>query len=181
MKIVRWLLMMAIIVPACAIVTAGQEQTSAPAPKSPPKIETKFDSGKNETTVELRALLIRGTETEKILISVTGTFATRTPKKHPEQVIFIISVLSTEYKYPDVGKLLITSDGKTLAPILLVNFDRRPAEPLCLETLGTRIDFDVFMKMAKGKAVQLQFGETSVELRPDHLELLSSLADLLHT
>jgi hypothetical protein len=49
-----------------------------------------------------------------------------------------------------------------------------------VETLGTRLDYDAFMKMAKAKSVQLHFSETSFALGDEHLAMLGKLADLLH-
>jgi hypothetical protein len=40
--------------------------------------------------------------------------------------------------------------------------------------------YDVFMKLAKGKKVEMQFADTSFKLSDDHLALLGKFADLLH-
>jgi len=89
-------------------------------------------------------------------------------------------LLNTSYRFPDINQLTITCDGKRLAPILLLNLDKRPAEPLFLETLGTRMNYDVFMKVAKARSVQMEFADTSFTLSDSHLALLGELADLIH-
>src|SRR6185369_4837448 len=115
----------------CLTTSAGQE----PAPAAPaalqrtqPKVEKKFDSAKNQTTEGFQMVQIKGTETEKLIISAEATYATESPKNHPEDVLFIISLLNTSYRFPDINQLTITCDGKRLAPILLLNLDKRPAE-----------------------------------------------------
>jgi hypothetical protein len=182
MKLTRCVLAFALLLSSYFAISAQEPAASSQAAgeSSGPTIETKFDSAKNETTVGFRMLQITGSETQKLLISVQATYATQTPKDHPDDVVFIISALNTAYRYPDVNRLNITVDGKRLDPVLLLNLDKRPAEPLFLETLGTRMKYDVFMKLTKGKSVQLEFSETSFALRDSDLALLAKLADLLH-
>jgi hypothetical protein len=144
------------------------------------RIETKFDSTKNQTTVELKGQII-GTATEKLWISVDGTYATQTPKKHPEDVVFIISAMNkTGYRFPDINSLIITIDGKRLGPVLLLNLDKRASGEDYLETLGTRMKYDVFMQLVKGKKAEKQFGKLSFELDEQQLAKLKQVADLLH-
>ena len=183
MKLTSCVIASALLAPVCLTTSASQEpgpSAQARLQDAQPKVEKKFDSARNETTVGIKMLLIRGTETEKIVITAEATYATESPKKHPEDVVFIISALSTSYRYPDINQLIITCDGKRLSPILLLNLDKRPAEPLFLETLGTRMKYDVFMKLAKAKSAQLEFGDTSLVLTDSHLALLGELADLMH-
>jgi len=183
MKLTRCVMASALIASVCLVTSAGQEpgpSAQARLQGTQPKVEKKFDSAKNETTVGFQMMLIRGTETEKLVITAEATYATESPKKHPEDVLFIISALSTSYRYPDINQLTITCDGKRLSPILLLNLDKRPAEPLFLETLGTRMKYDVFMQLAKAKSVQMEFADTSFALTDSHLALLGELADLIH-
>lgn len=182
MKLTRCVIAIALLA-ASGLASAGQEPTLSPQTSTRsagPKVEKKFDSAKNETTVGVRMLQVTGTETQKIVITAEATYATDSPKKHPEDVLFIISALNTSYRYPTVNSLLITCDGKRLAPVLLLNLDKRPAEPLFLETLGTRMKYEVFMKLAKAKSVQMEFADTSFALADSHLALFGELADLLH-
>ncbi len=183
MKLSRTLMAAALLASVCLAASVGQESAAskqASLQSTQPKVEKKFDSARNETTVGFQMLQIKGTETEKLVISAEATFATESPKNHPEDVVFIISSLSTSYRYSDINQLTITCDGKRLAPILLMNLDKRPAEPLFLETLGTRMNYDVFMKVAKARSVKMEFADTSLTLSDSHLGLLGELADLLH-
>ena|ERR1700730_15656772 len=144
-------------------------------------IETRFDSAKNETTVGFRLLLIIGTETDKLLISAEAKYATQTPKKHPEVVTFIISVLNkTGYKYPDGLALNITADGNRLSPVLLGNLVKRTSEGVYYETLVSLMKYDVFMRLATAKEANLEFSQTSFALKDKHLAKLRELADHLH-
>jgi len=177
------LTMAALVLVLCPGLSRAQakESPSQSPGASQPTIKTKFDNVKGETTVGLDQLLVIGTETEKLLISVEATFATQAPKNHPEDIVFIISVLNFKsYRYPDTNTLIISRDGERLLPVLLLNLDKRAADNFFLEILGTRMKYDVFMQLAKGKNVQMQFAETSFALRDDHLALLRKFADLLH-
>jgi hypothetical protein len=183
MKLTRCVVASVLLAAVFLSTSAGQEagpSAQARLQGAQPKVEKEFDSAKNETTVGFKMLMIRGTETEKLIISAEATYATESPKKHPEDVVFIISALSPSYRYPDINQLTITCDGKRLSPIVLLNLDKRPAEPLFLETLGTRMKYDVFIKLAKARSVQMEFAETSFALTDSHLALLSELADLMH-
>lgn len=183
MKLSRSSMASSLVALVCLATSAGQEPAptaQAALQRTQPKVEKKFDSAKNQTTVGFQMLQIKGTETEKLIISAEATYATESPKNHPEDVLFIISSLNPSYRYPDINKLTITCDGKRLAPILLLNLDKRPAEPLFLETLGTRMNYDVFMKVAKARSVQMEFADTSFTLSDSHLALLGELADLIH-
>src|SRR4029077_3775728 len=183
MKLSRSLMAAALVASVCLATSAGQDpapSAKAPLERTQPKVEKKFDSAKNQTTIGFRMLLIKGTGTEKLVISAETTYATESPKNHPEDVMFIISSLNTSYRYPDINQLTITCDGKRLAPILLLNLDKAPAEPLFLETLGTRINYGVFMKVAKARSVQMEFADNSFTLSDSHLALFGELADLIH-
>jgi hypothetical protein len=182
MKLTRCVMASAFLASVC-LATAAQEPGPSMLARlqgAQPKVEKKFDKARNETTVGFQMLLIRGNETEKLVISAEATYATESPKQHPEDVVFIISALNTSYRYPDINQLTITCDGKRLSPIVLLNLDKRPAEPLFLETLGTRMQYDVFMKLAKARSVQMEFADTSFALTDSHLSLLRELADLMH-
>jgi hypothetical protein len=183
MKIIRCLIVLASVLLFCPALSRAQEQgpSSQSAEDSPTRIETKFDTAKNETTVGFKTLLVIDTKTEKLLVSAEATYATQAPKQHPEDVIFIISALNyAAYRYPDINKLTITCDGKRLPEVVLLNLDKRSGGDYFVETLGTRLNYDVYLKMAKAKSVQLQFSETSFALSDEHLAMLGKLADLLH-
>ena len=183
MKVIFRALVFALICCGCAAFSQAQDQPglSPDKPNDLPKIETKFDKAKNETNVEFRLLLIIDTETDKLLISVNATYSTQTPKTHPEDVVFIVSTLNKiGYRYPDVLALNIIADGQRLSPIVLLNLDKRAAVGEYYETLGTRMKYDVFMRVAKAKAVQMQFSTASFELNDRHLAVLHKFADLLH-
>jgi hypothetical protein len=183
MKFAHRLTVAALVLFLCPVLSRvqGKETPSQSPGASQGTIKTKFDSVKNETTASFDQLLIIGTEEEKLLISVQATYATQAPKNHPEDIMFIISVLNFKsYRYPDMNTLIISADGKRLPPVPLLNLDKRAADNYFVETLGTRMKFDVFMVFAKGKNIQMQFAETSFVLKDDHLALLGKFADLLH-
>jgi hypothetical protein len=145
------------------------------------KINTTYDSAKNETTVSFQRLLITTSPSEQLFLSVDGTYATRTPKNHPEDIIFIISALSPKgYRYPDIMALTIVADGKQLPQVLMLNLDKRRTETDYLETIGTRMKYDIFIKVAQAKKVEMKLSETSFKLDEQQLQKLRELADLIH-
>jgi hypothetical protein len=186
MKVILKVIILAAV--SCALTTFNSAQDHPTATQSgeragdnEPGIETKFDRIKNETNVGLRLLLILSTETDKLLISVDGTYATQAPTQHPGDVVFIISVMNkTGYKYPDLMALNITADGKHLSPVSLANLDKRTVEGDYYETLGLRMDYDVFMQLATAQEADLQFSQTSIALKNKHLAKLRELANRLH-
>jgi hypothetical protein len=156
-------------------------QTTERADDDLPRIETKFDNDKNETTVGFRILQILGTHTDKLAISAEATYATKVPKEHPEYVTFIISVLhKTGYQYEDGMLLNITTDGKRLPPVLLARLGKQFHEGDYYETMVSLMKYEVFMKLATASEANLQFNQTSFVLRGKHLAKLRELADLLH-
>ncbi len=66
------LTMAALVLVLCPVLSRAQDkETPSQSPgASQPTIKTKFDSVKDETTVRFDQLLVLGTETEKLLISV---------------------------------------------------------------------------------------------------------------
>jgi hypothetical protein len=70
MKIIRCLIVLASVLLFCPALSRAQEQgpSSQSAEDSPTRIETKFDTAKNETTVGFKTLLVIDTKTEKLLV-----------------------------------------------------------------------------------------------------------------
>lgn len=162
-------------------VSAGAAQEKPETTSKIGEIETNYDAAKNETTVGFQQLVVADSPAERLYLSVEGTYATRTPKNHPDDIIFIISALSpNSYRYPNTMSLNINADGKQLPQVLMLNLDKRRAETSYLETIGTRMKYDIFLKIAQAKKVEMRLNETSITLTPQHLQKMRELSGLLH-
>ncbi|HZS49023.1 MAG TPA: hypothetical protein VFC63_28390 [Blastocatellia bacterium] len=167
-----------LILSAQSILPAGSR-----AQGSDVKIETKYDGAKDTTTVGFEELMVSNTATEKLILSVEGSYSGKTaPKKHPDDVVLILSCLNRNgYKYPKAMVLLITADGKQLPSVLMLNFDRQRLDEDYLETLGTRMKYDTFFATAQAKKVEMKLNDTVFSLNEQHIKKLHDLEDLLHS
>ncbi len=170
------LLLILMICPAFGLGDTTSTQ-SADESASLPGIETTYDREKNVTTIGFKKLLIRSNETEKVFLNIEAEVPSQTPTTNPADVIFIIQVLNKKgYRYPEINELKITCDGKQLAPVVLLNLDKRSAGPDYLETLGTRMKFSTFMAMVKAGKIEMGFSDLSLSLGDEHRRLLGKLA-----
>lgn len=150
----------------CAPATA-QEKGGAPASDGAGdgvKIETKYDRAKDETTVEFTQLQIAQSAEQIVFLSVSANYAGQKPKK-PEDIIFVISVASTKgYRYPDVMVMQGTADGKKLPDTLMLNLDKRRMGDDYLETIGTRMKYEVFKRLTQSRTVELRLQNLTLQL-----------------
>jgi hypothetical protein len=167
-------------------VTNAQAKTSTPpaaesGAQNVAKVEAKYDKEKNETTVELQQLDIAGSQTQKVLLSVSASYAGQKPKQPPEDIIFIVSVISAQgYKYPDMMALQVTADGKKLPEVLMLNLDKRRLDEDYLETIGTRMKYEIFKRLTQAQAVELRLPNLTLQLNETQIAKLRELEGLLH-
>jgi hypothetical protein len=151
----------------------GQDQESA-------KVESKYDQGKDETTVEFGRLALRGNETQRVFLSVSASYQGQKPKE-PNDVILIISVLSSGgYRYPDMMAMQVLVDGKKSSEVLMLNLDKRKAEEDYLETIGTRMKYGQFKRLFQAKSAELQLQNLKLPLDETHLAKLRELDARFH-
>jgi len=144
------------------------------------EVTSSFDKTKNETTLEFRMMGIANTQPQKILLSASVKYAGEKLKEQPEDIVFIISVASPgSYKYPDIMKLKIKADGKNLPEVVILNLDKRKLnETEYLETIGTRMKYDVFKKISEAKSVEMQFENTKFQLTEGNIKRFAELIKL---
>src|SRR5215216_4271900 len=156
---------------ACAPVIA---QDKANAPASAPasgveddevKVESEYDKAKDETTVEFTKLKLAQATSRQVFLSVSATYAGRKPKRQPEDVTFIVSVVSAQgYKYPDMMGMQSVADGKKLPAVLMLNLDKRRLGEDYLETIGTRMKYEILKRLAQAKTVELRLHDLTIQL-----------------
>ena len=143
------------------------------------KVDSRYDKGKDETTVEFSQLALRGNETQRIFLSVSASYKGQKPKE-PDDVIVIVSVLSSgSYRYPDVMAMQVLVDGKKLSDVLMINLDKRKADDDYLETIGTRMKYDQFKRLLKASAAEFQLQDLRLPITDAHLAKLRELDALL--
>jgi hypothetical protein len=141
------------------------------------EVTTKFDKAKNETTIEFSMMEVPKTEPQRILLSASISYNGNKLTKQPDDVVFVLSIASPgSYKYPDIMKLKIKADGKDLPEIVILNLDKRKLnETEFLETIGTRMKYNLFKTIAQAKNVEMQFENTKFQLTPGHLKRFADL------
>ena len=144
------------------------------------KVTTSYDEAKNETEIELKRLFISQTDDRIILLNVSSSFSGKKLKKRPKDVIFIIQTVSVgAYQYPDTMALKIKADGKNLSDILMLNLDKRSLDERFLETIGTRMKYKVFKRLAGAETVELKLHNTDIKLDKTHLAKLNEFEKAL--
>lgn len=166
----------------CAPVMA-QDKTNAAAAGEEVKIESNYDKAKDETTIEFTQLRITSSDEQQVLLSVSAVYPGHKLKK-PEDVkdiIFILSVISTRaYRYPDIMAMQVTADGKKLPELLMLNLDKRRMDEDYLETIGTRMKYEIFKRLTQAKTVELRLHTLTLKLDESQITKLRELEALLH-
>ena len=174
-KLFKSLFLICLLFSLVFITTNAQEETDEP------KIETKYNDSKNETEVELRQVPISVDKSKIALLSISASFKGKKISK-PADVFFIVSVVSVgNYKYPQINNVTLNSDGKSLGEIIMLNLDQREfSETEVLETLGTRMKFDIFKKFVVAKKVSFQIGESLFHVNETQLTLFNELEKIIN-
>jgi hypothetical protein len=145
------------------------------------KIESKYDKAKDETTVEFTQLEIAHSAEQQVFLSVSATYPGQKPKK-PEDIVVVISVASTQgYKYPDIMTMQVTADGKKLPEVLMLNLDKRRMGEDYLETIGTRMKYEIFKRLTQAKTIELRLHGLTLQLNESQITTLRQLEALLRS
>ena len=189
MKIIIKSLLTAFLLGALSIFAAaqGKSGSAASAADSAKKTDTKtqitteYDRSKNQTKIEIELLEFANTAPGTAFVSISTTFPGEKLKKQPEDVVFILSLLSTGgYKYSDIIQMKVTADGvKVSDAVVMLNLDKRRADQDYLETIATRMKYDVFKQITQAKSVELQLENTKLQLNAAQLKKLSEFEALV--
>ena len=167
----------------CAPTIAQDKTNAAPSvvASDQVKIESKYDKAKDETTIEFTKLEIARSAEQQVFLSVSAFYPGQKPKK-PEDIVVILSVASTQgYKYPDVMTMQVTANGKKLPEVLMLNLDKRRMGEDYLETIGTRMKYEMFKRLTQAKTVELRLHGLTLQLNESQIIKLRELEDLLHS
>lgn len=164
---------------------AGLSQTAGEPPKSSDskvstdetEVRSNFDQAKNETTLEFKMMRIVYDGPQRILLSASTHFPGEKLKSRPADIVFILSISSPgSYKYPDIMRLKIKADGKDLPEVVILNLDKRKiGETEYLETIGTRMKYDIFKKISEAKTVEMQLENTKFQLASGNIRRFADL------
>jgi hypothetical protein len=139
-----------------------------------------YDKAKNETTFEVRQLDLSDPNGQLIYVNASHTFPGRQFTTRPDDVIFIIQIGSASYRYPDQISVKLKLDGKSIPDILMLNLDKRMADKYFLETMGTRMKYDVFKAISQARSAELQVDKTTITLTSSHLAKLADLDKMMN-
>jgi hypothetical protein len=144
------------------------------------KINSTYDKQKNETELKFSMWPLGRNDTQRVLLGMSASYKGQTPKP-PDDVIFILQVLSQDnYHYPDAMAMQVVIGGKKVSDVLMVNFDKRRLDEDYLETIGTRMKYDLFQRLLKGPSPELRVGSLTLPLDATHLTKLREFDALLH-
>ena len=144
------------------------------------KINSTYDKQKNETELKFSMWPLGSNGTQRVLLGMSASYKGQTPKP-PDDVIFILQVLAKDnYHYPDAMAMQVVIGGKKVSDVLIVNFDKRRLDDDYLETIGTRMKYDLFQRLLKGPAPELRLGSLTLPLEATHLTKLREFDALLH-
>jgi hypothetical protein len=139
------------------------------------EVTSTYDAAKNETKIELRRVQVISDKNKDAYVSMSATFEGQKLAAEPEDVVFIISALSTgDYKYPAINRMKVVAEKSKLSDIVMLNLDKRKLNDDFLETLGTRIKIGVFKQLAGFNSVKLQFGDTTFEIGEEQMSKIRS-------
>ncbi len=140
-----------------------------------PKVETRYDKDKDQLEVEITQLPIAVDNSKLAFLGVTAVFNGQKTISKPDEILFIVSVVTVgKYKYPQINQVSLNSEGKNFGEITMLNLDQRKfSENEYLETIGTRMKFDIFKKFVASKKVNFQMGDSNFEVgQPQILKLI---------
>jgi hypothetical protein len=138
-----------------------------------PEVETRYNKDKDETEIEITQIPISVDNSKLAFLGVTAVFKGQKVSK-PDFILFIVSVISVgNYKYPSINQVVLTSEGKSFGEIVMLNLDQRKlSENEFLETIGTRMKFDIFKKFLASKKVSFQMGTSNFQVGESQISKL---------
>ena len=167
------------------------------------QLKTAYDKTKNETTESIRLMTViekpgkiearfpggagRGTGTlpsEILRMTAYFTYPGNTLVKPESVMLGFLSIVQGEAKYKDTDEVIVRVDGQSLNIGKLRVADRQIDTQMELkdvdywrETLEVSVKTPEFLRIANGKKVTVQLGNTEFNLSAEHLKPLRALAD----
>lgn len=164
---------------ACVIACTAMAINAQTNPEPNPGLGWVFpDKAKNQTFFQVQE---RGISNPgpKIILNASQTVPETGIAATPEDIMFTIQIASPDrYKYPDSIAMKVKIDGKAIPDIKISPLDKRIEGKNYLETLGTRMNYDVFRAIANAKSVEFKVDGMVITVGADKL---AKFADLVKT
>jgi hypothetical protein len=170
---------LAILFLVCAVLSAADGQNLL-ADSTSQQIERSYDRFKDQTTVRLKALLIRQITRprEELSLSVEATYKSE-QRALPKDVRLIFDSVAGRYLYYDKAEAHFIVDGKRIDAGAADLMNALPSPNLVKVTLALTLPFDTFVEIANAKGVDLKLGRTELRLSEKALASLRAFADTL--
>jgi CHAT domain-containing protein/Tfp pilus assembly protein PilF len=152
---------------AYAVSCAAQESAAHAAQESSDggEISIRQNPRENETKIQLNmSLLKKPAEEWQLLLS--GPYPAGAPKNPPKSISLGITVFSTKgYRFPDISALTFVADGERLPAVFMLRLDKRMYGAEFTETLLTRVNYEIFERVAFARTVEMRLYDT--DFQPD--------------
>lgn len=134
----------------------------------------------NETSLEVRQLEIVRTDDRWVFLNAVTSFTGKKLPKRPEDVLFFIQVGSTSgYKLGEQVQAKLKLDGIAQPDITMITSGKRKAGSMFLETAETRMNIEVFKKLATAKSAEITLDSIVFTLNGAQLKRLADLDKLM--
>jgi hypothetical protein len=147
-----------------------------------PQVETRYNKDKDQTEVEITQIPIGVDNSKLAFLGVTAVFNGQKLSPRPDEILFIVSVITLgKYKFPQINQVKLNAEGKNFGEIVMLNLDQRKfSENEYLETIGTRMKFDIFKKFVTSKKVSFQMGDSNFEVGRSQILKLSDFEKIIN-
>lgn len=165
-----------ILFSVCAVLSVADGQ-NLPAASIDQQIERRYDRFKDQTTVRLKALIIRqiAHPREELSLSVEATY-TGEQRARPKDVRLIFDSVAERYLYYNKAEAHFIVDGKRLDAGAADMMNALPSPNRVKVTLALTLPFDTFVEIANRKEVELKLGPTELRLLEKDLASLRVFA-----
>jgi len=134
----------------------------------------------NETSLEVRQLEIVRTDDRWVFLNASTSFTGKKLPKRPDDVFFFIQLGSLSgYKHAEQVQLKLKLDGQIQPDISMVTSGKRKAGTMFLETIETKMNIDVFKKLATAKSAEFTLDSTVFTMTAAQLKRLADLDKMM--
>jgi hypothetical protein len=173
-KLIPRVLLVACVIASAWIVTFAQTEEQYGIAYS------HYEKEKDRTTIEVQRLDVGNPDQPHLYLNASVTFPGTRLSETPQFVIFIVQIGSADrYKYSDTVQMKVRIDGKPADDITVANLDKRMADKWFLETLGTRMKYEVFKSLAHAKSVELEVEGLTIPVSADKLAKFADLEKMI--
>ena len=172
-------MILAVLFSVCVALSITARQNKL-ADSTGQQIERSYDRFKDQTTVRLKALLIRqiARPREELNLSVEAIYKGEQPAR-PKDVRIIFDSVAERYLYYDKAEVQFIVGGKRIDAGTADMMNAFPSPNLVKVTLVLTMPFDIFTEIANGKKVELKLGPTELRLSEKDLTALCAFASVV--